>query len=177
MRVDPDRRLVADSLEADWNRKLCTLQEAQQQYERQREKDRRRASSGGLRWSGRNGDPTRIESSVPPHCPIPATTPRNFDSCAGVRPPNRISIMAFLSNCTSPPLAITLESYARRLRQSYRATRVLEPLAPEAVHYQSGMSACGVSRVPISGGIRWSPTRISAKSRSCCAGGPAAKAR
>ena len=37
---DPDRRLVADSLEADWNRKLCTLQEAQQQYERQREKDR-----------------------------------------------------------------------------------------------------------------------------------------
>ncbi len=40
LRVDPDRRLVADSLEADWNRKLCILQEAQQQYERQREKDR-----------------------------------------------------------------------------------------------------------------------------------------
>src|SRR6266566_2755163 len=40
LRVDPDNRLVADSLEADWNRKLCTLQEAQQQYERQREKDR-----------------------------------------------------------------------------------------------------------------------------------------
>ncbi len=40
LRVDPDRRLVADSLEADWNRKLCNLQEAQQQYERQHEKDR-----------------------------------------------------------------------------------------------------------------------------------------
>ena len=40
LRVDPDNRLVADSLEADWNRKLCALQEAQQEYERQRQKDR-----------------------------------------------------------------------------------------------------------------------------------------
>src|SRR5260370_582633 len=30
MRVDPDRRLVADSLEAHWNRELCTLHDAQQ---------------------------------------------------------------------------------------------------------------------------------------------------
>ena len=29
LRVHPDHRLVADSLEADWNRKLCALQEAQ----------------------------------------------------------------------------------------------------------------------------------------------------
>ena len=29
--------------------------------------------------------------------------------CTGVRPPNRMSIMAFLLNCTSPPLAITFE--------------------------------------------------------------------
>ena len=28
MRVDPDNRLVADTLEADWNRKLRALQEA-----------------------------------------------------------------------------------------------------------------------------------------------------
>jgi len=40
LRVHPDNRLVADSLEADWNRKLCALREAQQQYEREREKDR-----------------------------------------------------------------------------------------------------------------------------------------
>jgi len=40
LRVHPDNRLVADSLEADWNRKLCALQETQQQYERESEKDR-----------------------------------------------------------------------------------------------------------------------------------------
>jgi len=40
LQVHPDNRLVADSLEADWNRKLCALQEAQQQYERDSEKDR-----------------------------------------------------------------------------------------------------------------------------------------
>jgi DNA invertase Pin-like site-specific DNA recombinase len=41
LRVDPDNRLVADSLEADWNDKLRTLAEAQQEYERRREQDRR----------------------------------------------------------------------------------------------------------------------------------------
>jgi DNA invertase Pin-like site-specific DNA recombinase len=40
MRVDPDHRLVADTLEADWNRKLRALQEAQQEYEKQRQNDR-----------------------------------------------------------------------------------------------------------------------------------------
>jgi hypothetical protein len=39
MRVDPDNRLVADTLEADWNRKLRALQQAQQEYEQQRQKD------------------------------------------------------------------------------------------------------------------------------------------
>ena len=33
MKVDPDHRLVADTLEADWNQKLRALTEAQQQYE------------------------------------------------------------------------------------------------------------------------------------------------
>jgi DNA invertase Pin-like site-specific DNA recombinase len=41
MRVDPDNRLVADSLEAEWNSKLRTLSEAQQERERQREQDRK----------------------------------------------------------------------------------------------------------------------------------------
>jgi hypothetical protein len=40
LRVDPDNRLVADSLEADWNDKLKMLAEAQQLSERQREQDR-----------------------------------------------------------------------------------------------------------------------------------------
>lgn len=40
MRVDPDNRLVADTLEADWNNKLNALAEAQQEYERQRQADR-----------------------------------------------------------------------------------------------------------------------------------------
>jgi DNA invertase Pin-like site-specific DNA recombinase len=41
MRVDPDNRLVADSLEAEWNNKLRTLSETQQERERQREQDRK----------------------------------------------------------------------------------------------------------------------------------------
>jgi DNA invertase Pin-like site-specific DNA recombinase len=40
LRVDPDNRLVADSLEADWNNKLRTLADAQQEYERQCQADR-----------------------------------------------------------------------------------------------------------------------------------------
>src|SRR3954453_13811079 len=37
---DPDHRLVADSLEAEWNNKLRALTEAQQERERQRQQDR-----------------------------------------------------------------------------------------------------------------------------------------
>jgi DNA invertase Pin-like site-specific DNA recombinase len=37
LRVDPDNRLVADSLEADWNQKLRALAGAQEEYERQRQ--------------------------------------------------------------------------------------------------------------------------------------------
>lgn len=40
MQVDPDNRLVADSLEADWNEKLRALSRAQEEYERGREVDR-----------------------------------------------------------------------------------------------------------------------------------------
>jgi DNA invertase Pin-like site-specific DNA recombinase len=39
LHVDPANRLVADSLEADWNNKLRALKEAQEQYEEQRRKD------------------------------------------------------------------------------------------------------------------------------------------
>ena len=37
MRVDPDNRLVADSLEAEWNEKLRLVNQAQEEYERQRQ--------------------------------------------------------------------------------------------------------------------------------------------
>lgn len=40
MQVDPDNRLVADELEAEWNRRLRTLTDAQEEYERQRQADR-----------------------------------------------------------------------------------------------------------------------------------------
>jgi DNA invertase Pin-like site-specific DNA recombinase len=40
LQVDPANRLVADSLEADWNDKLRALQAAQTAYEHQREADR-----------------------------------------------------------------------------------------------------------------------------------------
>ena len=40
MQVDTKNRLVADSLEADWNAKLRELAEAQESYQRQREADR-----------------------------------------------------------------------------------------------------------------------------------------
>jgi len=39
MRVDPNNRLVADSLEADWNEKLRTLNDAQETAEHQRKQD------------------------------------------------------------------------------------------------------------------------------------------
>lgn len=44
MRVDPDNRLVADALEADWNSKLHAYAEQQQDYERWRERDEGRLS-------------------------------------------------------------------------------------------------------------------------------------
>jgi hypothetical protein len=37
---EPDNRLVAESLEAEWNDKLRSLAEAQQQYEQQMQKQR-----------------------------------------------------------------------------------------------------------------------------------------
>ena len=40
LHVDPANRLVADSLEADWNHKLRALNAAQEQYEEQRKNDR-----------------------------------------------------------------------------------------------------------------------------------------
>jgi hypothetical protein len=40
MQCDPDNRLVADSLEAEWNQALRTLADAQDRYEKQRHTDR-----------------------------------------------------------------------------------------------------------------------------------------
>ncbi len=40
MQVDPDNRLVADALEADWNDKLRVYKESQERYEQQREESR-----------------------------------------------------------------------------------------------------------------------------------------
>ena len=40
MQVDPNNRLVADALEADWNQKLRALREAQETCEKGRQADR-----------------------------------------------------------------------------------------------------------------------------------------
>ncbi|MHB9038718.1 MAG: recombinase family protein [Armatimonadota bacterium] len=40
MQVDPDNRLVADALEAEWNEKLKALTQSHEEYERAREADR-----------------------------------------------------------------------------------------------------------------------------------------
>jgi len=40
MQVDPNNRMVADALEADWNEKLRTLGHAQEVYEKERQADR-----------------------------------------------------------------------------------------------------------------------------------------
>jgi DNA invertase Pin-like site-specific DNA recombinase len=45
MNVDPDNRLVIDSLEAEWNNKLRALAEAQEQYEQQTQKQRKLVDS------------------------------------------------------------------------------------------------------------------------------------
>ena len=45
-RVDPDNRLVADSLEADWNDKLRAQRQAQEDYEHQRQADEDMLSAG-----------------------------------------------------------------------------------------------------------------------------------
>jgi len=41
LQVDPDNRLVADQLEADWNNRLRALHSAQEDYERQRENEQK----------------------------------------------------------------------------------------------------------------------------------------
>jgi hypothetical protein len=45
LRVDPDNRLVAASLETEWNAKLRALSEAEQNYERQRQADQFKISA------------------------------------------------------------------------------------------------------------------------------------
>jgi hypothetical protein len=45
LRVDPDNRLVAASLEAEWNSKLRALSVAEQNYERQRQADQLKVSA------------------------------------------------------------------------------------------------------------------------------------
>ncbi|MFO8175995.1 MAG: recombinase family protein [Longimicrobiales bacterium] len=67
-RVDPDHRLVADALEADWNEKLRAFAEAQEHYER-----KRAAEEEGLDEEGR-AEIVRLATDFPrlwsdPHTP------------------------------------------------------------------------------------------------------------
>ncbi len=46
MQVDPENRLVADTLEAEWNEKLRQLSEVQENYEKQRQLDSTKLQKG-----------------------------------------------------------------------------------------------------------------------------------
>jgi len=46
MKVDPENRLVADALEAEWNGRLRDLNEAEEQYKKLREQDRKVLAEG-----------------------------------------------------------------------------------------------------------------------------------
>jgi DNA invertase Pin-like site-specific DNA recombinase len=46
LRVDPDHRLVADQLEADWNNKLRTLRSAQEDYAQQKQNEQNISQAG-----------------------------------------------------------------------------------------------------------------------------------
>jgi excinuclease UvrABC helicase subunit UvrB len=77
MHVDPAHRLVADSLEAEWNNKLRALEEAQKTYEKQRQSDRRLLDSEqakenlcfGFRLSRALGKPNYIAPGTQAHDP------------------------------------------------------------------------------------------------------------
>jgi hypothetical protein len=58
-RVDPDHRLVADTLEADWNHKLRALVVARETYERQRKEDQ------GLLDEGRRAEILALATDFP----------------------------------------------------------------------------------------------------------------
>ena len=64
MQVDPKNRLVADTLEANWNERLRALTDAQEQYERQRQADHavldQEAEAGSWRWQPTSRNSGRI---------------------------------------------------------------------------------------------------------------------
>lgn len=69
-RVDPDHRLVADALEADWNTKLRALATAQETYERQSEADQ------GLLDESRRAEILALATDFPRLWSDPATPSR-----------------------------------------------------------------------------------------------------
>jgi hypothetical protein len=70
VQVDPDNRLVADTLEAEWNASLQRLEQAQQRYEQ-----RRQAEAGGLSEPQREGI-VRLAKDFPRLWRDPATPHR-----------------------------------------------------------------------------------------------------
>src|SRR6516225_7694152 len=86
LHVDPANRLVADSLEADWNNKLRALNAAQEQYEQQRQNDRSAMAAridssparkpGSLNWAETVwGVATRHNRTTPSAAAVANTSP------------------------------------------------------------------------------------------------------
>ena len=70
LQVDPANRLVADELEAQWNRALQQVVEAQATYDRQRQRDRAERGRGGPRADSRVGDGLPTALARPAHARI-----------------------------------------------------------------------------------------------------------
>ncbi|HUA49658.1 MAG TPA: recombinase family protein [Solirubrobacteraceae bacterium] len=74
--VDPDNRLVADTLEADWNNTLRSLQDAQDEYERQT------AAANAQLTEERKQQIRRLAADFPKLWNDPATPPREHKRIA-----------------------------------------------------------------------------------------------
>lgn len=71
MQVDPANRLVADALEADWNKKLRELYAARERYEKQNQDDRKKISEE------KKAEILELTSSFPKFWNSPQTTDRD----------------------------------------------------------------------------------------------------
>ncbi|MCZ7663133.1 MAG: recombinase family protein [Thermoleophilia bacterium] len=137
LKVDPDNRLVAGSLEADWNQKLRAQAEAQEAYERER-------AGGGVCSARSNG---RRSSRWPPTFPasgVIRTSPcGSASACSGSSWKTSPSCAATKSWSTSafaaaPPRASIYRSPSMRLS----CARSIRPWWPRSIGCSTTTHRC-----------------------------------
>ena len=126
LRVDPENRLVADSLEADWNGKLRAFADAQEDYERQRRADTllmdtdRRAQVVALAT-----DFPRLWRAIPQHPQHPPTSASG--SCVSSLKTLRFSrAMSSLHRCASAVVQLECSPCRDHCQRSNCAKRTSE---------------------------------------------------